>query len=160
MNKKMILAWLNHHKLTLGSVESLTGGMFASSAVDIPGASSTFKGGLVTYSKDVKTKLAGVSKETINTYGVVSSKVAIEMAQGGQKQIEVDYCLSFTGNAGPGTQDNKPVGDVYIALTIKDSCIVEHYSLEGSRNDIRKAAVQKGWNMLERVIKEQKDNYL
>lgn len=160
MNKKTILLYLNHHGLTLGSVESITGGMFASSAVDIPGASATFKGAIVTYSKEIKIRLAGVSPETISTYGLVSSKTAIEMAQGGQKHLGVDYCISFTGNAGPGRQDNRPVGDVYIALTIKDECIVEHFNFEGSRNEIRKAVVNKGWEMLERVIKEQKDNYL
>jgi nicotinamide mononucleotide (NMN) deamidase PncC len=141
MNKKTILLYLNHHGLTLGAVESLTGGMFASSAVDIPGASATFRGAIVTYAIEVKVKLAGVAPETIENYGVVSS-------------------LSFTGNAGPGVQDSRPVGDVYIALTIKDECIVEHHLFEGTRMEIRKACVNKGWELLERVIKERKENYL
>jgi len=160
MNKKTILLYLNHHGLTLGAVESLTGGMFASSAVDIPGASTTFRGAIVTYATEVKVKLAGVAPETIENYGVVSSKTAMEMAKGGQRQLGVDYCLSFTGNAGPGVQDSRPVGDVYIALTIKDECIVEHHLFEGTRMEIRKACVNKGWELLERVIKERKENYL
>ncbi len=160
MTKKRILMFLNHQDLKLGSVESLTGGMFASSVVDIAGASATFKGALVTYTNEMKHQLALVEQETMDTYGVISSKTAIEMAKGGQRQLGVDYCMSFTGNAGPGTLEGRPVGDVYIALTIKDDCIVEHFTLEGSRNDIRKAAVAKGWEMLERVIKERNANYL
>lgn len=160
MNKKRILAWLNHHSLSLGSVESVTGGLFASSAVDIPGASNTYKGSLITYSREVKMLVAGVSKETIEKYGVVSSKTALEMAKGGQKALNVDYCISFTGNAGPGVQDNKPVGDIFIGLSFKDQSIVEHFSFEGTRNEIRKEAVLKGWEILERVIKEQNGDYL
>lgn len=160
MNKKRILLWLNHHELTLGSVESLTGGMFASSAVDIPGASATFKGALVTYSIELKEQLVHVHPDTIETFGVVSSRTAMEMALGGQKQLGVDICISFTGNAGPSVQEQKPVGDVYIAIAFKDGAIVEHFSFTGGRNEIRKAAVLKGWEMLQRVTKEQKDNYL
>lgn len=160
MNKKLILAALNHNNLTLGSVESFTGGLFASSAVEIPGASRTFKGAIVSYSPEVKVKIVGVNKEIINAYGVVSSKTAIEMALGGHRQLGVDYCISFTGNAGPGVLENKPVGDVYIALSFKDQCIVEHFIFEGSRNEIREQAVQKGWEIIERVINEQKENYL
>ena len=66
------------------------------------------------------------------------------------------FVLSFTGNAGPEVQDNRQVGDVYIALTFNDVEVIEHFSLDGERNQIRKAAVQKGWDLLERVIKEQK----
>ncbi|HKM02500.1 MAG TPA: CinA family protein [Bacilli bacterium] len=160
MDKKSILSWLIRHNKTLGAVESLTGGMFASSVVDVPGASATFRGAIVTYATELKTKLVDVSEETIATYGVVSSKTALEMALGGKKQLNVDFCLSFTGNAGPEVQDNRQVGDVYIALTFSDVEVIEHFSLDGERNQIRKAAVQKGWDLLERVIKEQKENYL
>lgn len=160
MNKKRILAWLNTNNLTLGSVESFTGGLFASSVVDIPGASSTFKGAIVSYSPDVKIKVVGVNPEIIKLYGVVSSKTAIEMALGGHRQLGVDYCISFTGNAGPGTLENKPVGDVYIGLSFKDQCIVEHFTFKGDRNEIREEAVNKGWEIIERVINEQNENYL
>lgn len=160
MNKKHILAWLNHHNLTLGSTESLTGGLFASSAVDIPGASNTYKGSIIAYAKEVKVALVKVKEETINTYGIVSSKTAMEMAEGGQAQLGVDYCISFTGNAGPGVQDSKAVGEVFIGLAFKDQCIVEHFNFNGTRNEIRKATVNQGWEILERVIKEQDDDYL
>ena len=75
MDKKSILSWLIRHNKTLGAVESLTGGMFASSVVDVPGASATFRGAIVTYATELKTKISRC-EETIATYGVVSSKTS------------------------------------------------------------------------------------
>ena len=62
------------------------------------------------------------------------------MAENGRKILGVDYCLSFTGNAGPLTLDNKEVGEVYIGLSYKENTIVTHLNLKGSRNEIRKSA--------------------
>lgn len=155
-----VLAILNHHQITLGSIESFTGGMFASSVIDIAGASLVFNGAIVTYSSALKQKLALVEEETIEQYGAISSKTAMEMALGGQKQLNVDVCLSFTGNAGPDANENKPVGDVYIAIAYQEVCIVEHFNFTGTREEIREEAVNKGWEILERVTKERKENYL
>jgi len=151
-NKHLILLHLLDQQLTLGAVESVTGGLFASSAVDIKGASRVFKGSLVTYATSLKEEVAKVDPELIKQYGVVSGKTALAMAKNGQKILNVDYCIAFTGNAGPTVQENKPVGDIYIALAYKDLAIVEFYNFQGTRNSIRKQAIEKGWEMIKRVL--------
>ena len=87
--------------LTIGSIESMTGGLFASSITSVPGASKVFKGSVVSYSPLIKENVVGVKKETIETFGVVSKEVAYEMASKGKKLLDVDICVSITGNAGP-----------------------------------------------------------
>ena len=122
--KKMhtLLQALADHHLTLGAVESLSGGRFADEACFYPGASAVFKGSLVTYTPDVKIACAGVKKEIIEKYGIVSPQVAAEMARGGKKALGVDVCLSCTGNAGPTVQEGgAEVGDVCIGMSYKGS---------------------------------------
>ena len=92
---------LKEKKLTIGSVESLTGGLFASSLASIPGVSSVFKGALVTYAIEIKENVCHVPCEIIDQYGVVSSECAYEMAKHGAQVLNTDVTISFTGNAGP-----------------------------------------------------------
>lgn len=103
--------------LKLSSAESCTGGMFAAAVTDIPGVSECFERSLVTYSNKAKMDELGVSGETLEKYGAVSSQTAEEMAEGLAKVSGSDVCVSVTGVAGPGggTPD-KPVGLVYIGL--------------------------------------------
>lgn len=126
--------------LTLGSVESFTGGSFASKITSIPGASKFFKGALVTYWTEVKNNVLGISKEITDKYGVVSKEVAYLMAESGKRLLNVDYCVSFTGNAGPEAMENKPVGEVFLAIASKDIEVYE-YHLKGTRKDIQEAAI-------------------
>ncbi len=103
--------------LTLGTVESCTSGKLASTITEVPGASKYYMGSLLTYSNQLKHKLAKVSNETIIKYGSVSEEVALEMAQGGRNELGVDICISTTGIAGPdGGSKEKPVGLVWIAI--------------------------------------------
>ena len=76
------IAALAEHGLTVGTCESLTGGMICSALVDVPGASAVVRGGLITYQTDTKTLLAGVDAALIEAYGVVSAEVARAMAEG------------------------------------------------------------------------------
>ncbi len=130
--------------LTLGSVESLTGGLFSSSFTSLPGASKIYKGSLITYTIEQKVNLAHVDKSIIDKYGVVSEQTAIEMAKKGREVLKVDMCVSITGNAGPTSDvDNKPVGEVHIAVATKNNVIHKNYNLTGSRDDIRCMSIQK-----------------
>lgn len=146
---RVIKAFLNKN-LTLGSVESLSGGLFASSICAIPGASAVFKGALVTYSNEEKIALCGVKEETIHDYGVVSSQVANEMAKGGRRKLDVDVCVSFTGNAGPSKEEGiAPVGRVNMAIATPYGLVPLEQDFALSRNEVREASVDM---MLDQLI--------
>ena len=139
---------------TLGSVESFTGGLFAREITAVPGASHFFKGALVTYASEEKNRILGISYQDIDQYGVVSREVAAQMASNGQKLLNVDYCVSFTGNAGPDAMEGKPVGLVYIGVAIYDRIEVYELHLSGSRDDIQKEGVKNALEILEIKILE------
>jgi len=130
--------------ITLGCVESCTGGLVGGALTAIEGASDAFSGGLVTYSNDMKKRLVGVQQEALDQHGAVSSQVAAHMAMGGMSVLGVHRCVSVTGIAGPGggTED-KPVGTVWFALAIGGSeevkCSLAQF--EGDRNAIRMQSV-------------------
>ena len=137
-----LLQELKNKGLTLGSVESMTGGLFSAKFTEIPGSSAVFKGGIVTYSCEEKINIVGVKKETIEKYGVVSEQVAIEMAEKGRQLLNVDICVSVTGNAGPTTEPGgKPVGCFYGGISTKNGTTAEVYQKSGKRSEIRNSAV-------------------
>ena len=139
---------------TLGSIESFTGGLFAREITAVSGASHFFKGALVTYASEEKNRILGISYQDIDQYGVVSREVAAQMAANGQKLLNVDYCVSFTGNAGPTAMEGKPVGLIYIGVAIYDKLEVYEFNLEGSRDDIQKEGVSNALEILEKKILE------
>ena len=137
-----LLQELKERGLTLGSVESMTGGLFSAKFTEIPGSSAVFKGGIVTYSCEEKINIVGVKKEAIEKQGVVSEQVAIEMAEKGRKLLNVDICVSVTGNAGPTTEPGgKPVGCFYVGISTKNGTTAEVYQKSGTRSEIRNSAV-------------------
>ena len=128
--------------LTFGSVESMTGGLFSAKFTGIPGSSAVFKGSIVTYSSEEKVNILGVKKETIDKFGVVSEEVAKEMAELGRKLLNVDVCVSVTGNAGPTTEPGgKPVGCFYVGVSSKKGTVAKHYQKSQKRNGVRNSAV-------------------
>lgn len=119
---------LVNKKATVGTIESCTGGGIANAFTLNSGASNYFQGSLVTYSNDLKIKLANVSPNTLNSYGAVSKEVAIEMAKGGKEKLGVDYAIAVTGIAGPtGGSDEKPVGLVWIAIASSEKVIAKSF---------------------------------
>jgi len=99
------------HGLTLGLAESLTGGLAASRLVNVPGASSWFRGSVVSYASEVKFDVLGVPEGP-----VVSEDAARAMAEGARRVLGADVGLSVTGVAGPTGQDGQPVGTVFVGL--------------------------------------------
>lgn len=138
--------------LTLGSVESFTGGSFASEITSVSGASHFFKGAYVTYATEEKNRLLGISWDVIDRYGVVSQEVAGEMAGHGKVLLNVDFCVSFTGNAGPEAMEGKPVGEIYIGVAFKDMVQVFAYNLSGDRKNIQKQAINIAYEILEKIL--------
>ena len=139
-----LLEILNTKKLSLSSVESMTGGLFASKVTATPGASKVFKGSIITYQTIEKIKLLKINPKLIEEEGVVSSSIAIEMAKAGKKLLGSDICISVTGNAGPTCEPGgKPVGRIYIAIAYKRDISVTQLDLKGNREKIRQKCVQK-----------------
>lgn len=114
---KAWVEFLNTNNFTFGTVESCTGGFAAKLLTDIPGVSRVFMGSIVSYGNQIKTDLVGVSQQTLDRFGAVSSETALEMAVGGSKQLNCDLTVSVTGIAGPsgGTAD-KPAGTVHFGI--------------------------------------------
>lgn len=137
---------------TLGSVESLTGGLFASTVTSVPGASSFYKGGMVTYMTEEKVRLLGITYEELDQQGVISKETAVSMALRAAHILKCDYCVSFTGNAGPGVLEGKPVGTVYIGVFFYNRVSVYHFEFEGDREAVRNQCVESAINILADLI--------
>ncbi len=138
----VVVGLMRQQNLTLTTVESCTGGLLAGRLVNVPGVSDIFKQGYVTYSNKAKRKLVGVKKDTLAANGAVSEKTAREMAKGALLRTGSDMAVSITGIAGPegGTQE-KPVGLVYIACSLKGKVTVRKCQFFGSRKKIRECSV-------------------
>ena len=154
MNVLTINKLFREYGRTLGSVESFTGGLFAREITKVSGASHFFKGALVTYASEEKNRILGISYDVIDEYGVVSREVAAQMASNGQKLLNVDYCVSFTGNAGPTAMEGKPVGLIYIGIAIYDKVEVYEFHLSGDRDTIQNEGVNNALELLEQKILE------
>ncbi|MBR5644388.1 MAG: CinA family protein [Salinivirgaceae bacterium] len=101
----------------LATAESCTGGNIAHQITLMPGSSAWFKGGVVSYTNEVKMNVLGVPSELIDSYTEVSYQVAEAMAKGARRITGADFAVSTTGIAGPtGATANDPVGTVYIGV--------------------------------------------
>lgn len=138
--------------ITLGSVESFTGGKFASEITSVSGASQFFKGALVTYANEEKVRVLAIPQSEIDTYGVVSREVGGQMAANGKNILNVDYCVSFTGNAGPEALEGKPVGEIHIGIAFSRCLQVFSYQLEGTREQIQNKAIVIAFNLLRGIV--------
>lgn len=152
---------------TIATAESCTGGMLASILTQIPGVSSVFHMGVVTYENSVKSDMLGVKEETLKKFGAVSRQVANEMAIGLYKKSKADFCVSITGIAGPSSiSKDKPVGNVYIAVCHNQKVWCKKYNFSRNKNEreyIRRLACLNAMNMVRlTIIDEQvfKNNYI
>lgn len=115
--EQKVVELLKENNLTLATAESCTAGYIPKRITDIPGASSVFEYGAITYSNDVKQKVLGVKAETLAAYGAVSEQTAAEMAAGIRRVSGADIGIAVTGIAGPGNDGtDKPVGLCFIAI--------------------------------------------
>lgn len=124
---------------TLAIAESCTGGWIAKVATDIPGSSTWFDRGFVTYSNAAKSELLGVQASTIAKHGAVSAEVVAEMAAGALQRSPVDVVVAVSGIAGPdGGGPDKPVGTVYLAWALRNGPTrAERRHFEGNRDQVR-----------------------
>lgn len=144
---------LRQKGLTLGIVESASGGLISHRITNVPGSSDYYKGSITAYSNEVKIKVAGLREDTINRYGAVSPQVAEEMAQGGRKILAVDICLADTGIAGPsGATPGKPVGLFYIGLSHRAGTYSQKHIFHGDREQNKQSAAEAALSWLKEYL--------
>ena len=146
------LASLN--KVVIASAESCTAGMLSSAITDIPGSSSIFECGFVTYSNISKMKLLGVNENKLSQYGAVSEEVAGEMAIGALNNSQASLAISITGIAGPGSSTTKAEGMVCFSIAVKNEIKLTETKNWGpiGRDRVRQSATLHGLQLLSRTL--------
>ena len=149
----VVLGLLKEKGLTLGTAESCTGGLVAKRMTDLPGSSAVFKGGVVSYTNEVKAGVLGVPQAMLDEFGAVSAQVARAMAQGARKVLGCDLAVSLTGVAGPDRDDQgNPVGLIYVALDTPEGTRVRELHLINGRARIRTVAATNAFDMARRSL--------
>ncbi|HEX4470603.1 MAG TPA: CinA family protein [Nocardioides sp.] len=133
---------------TLATVESLTGGRLAAVVTAVPGASAAYLGGFVTYATALKESLVGVPHDLVEQYGVVSAECARAMATGCRDATGATYALATTGVAGPDSQEDKPVGTVFVGIAGPEGVSAVTMELVGDRHQIQDRACREALSAL------------
>nr|WP_047575831.1 nicotinamide-nucleotide amidohydrolase family protein [Methylobacterium sp. ZNC0032] len=139
---------------TVATVESCTGGLVGGALTAIAGSSSMVQGGLITYSNEAKTALAGVPVALIQQHGAVSEPVARAMAEGGRSRLDAGFAVSITGVAGPGGGSvEKPVGLVHFACAGPSGTRHRERRFGAqSRDEIRRLSVLEALDLLREAV--------
>ncbi len=153
-----IVSALEKGPYTIGTAESCTGGLVGKMLTDIAGISAYYKGGIISYSNEVKESCLGVSAASLVAYGAVSEAVAKEMAEGARRTLKTDIGISTTGIAGPGgATETKPVGLVYMAVASPSGTEVFCHHFDGNRDSVReqaaKAILAHAADIVEKLVK-------
>ncbi|HEX6536146.1 MAG TPA: CinA family protein [Gemmatimonadaceae bacterium] len=151
-----LLAVCNRHELLLATAESCTGGLLAAVLTEVPGCSSMFERGFVTYSNTAKEQMLGVPASLIEQHGAVSMEVARAMAEGALLHSQAHIAVAITGVAGPDGTEQKPVGLVHFAAAYKGGRILPATSRFGQigRTEIRLASAREAIRLLQRLLAE------
>ncbi len=144
---------LKEKKLTLSCAESFTGGLIGDLITNIPGSSEYFMGGLITYSNESKINSINVKRKTLESFGAVSNKVAIEMVRGVQNVFDTDCAIATTGIAGPtGATKTKSVGLCYVAARYGEKEILKEFHFGQDRIINKRRGAMAGMELLRRLI--------
>ena len=136
-----VLAALEAKKLSLATAESCTGGGVGQALTAVPGSSRVYRGGIISYTNEVKSGLLHVPETLLRDLGAVSGPVAEAMARGAQAALSADVAVSTTGLAGPGGDGcGNPVGTVWIACAGPGGVESVLCRFQGNREEIREAA--------------------
>ena len=137
LKAKKLTELLISKNMSIAVAESCTGGLLSSSLTSIPGASSYFNCGFITYSNESKIKMLNVDSQTIELFGAVSERVAFEMAVGAGQHSQSDLAVSVTGIAGPsGGTAEKPVGMVCFGFYVEGEVSTTTQFFSGVRSEI------------------------
>ena len=127
----------------LVTAESCTGGGIGAALTGVPGSSSVYKGGIISYTNWVKEHFLHVDRKLLDTVGAVSAPVAEAMAKGARQALEADIAISVTGLAGPAGDDfGNPVGTVFIGYSDEERTLSRKFYFSGGREAVRSSAVE------------------
>ena len=144
-----VIQYLADKSKTLATAESLTGGGIGAELTAVPGSSAVYKGGVISYTNEIKRNVLGVRAELLEKYGAVSPWVAGEMVSGVRKLLNADIAVSVTGLAGPsGDEFGHPVGTVFIGYEDRQRSVVQHYCFEGDRDSVRKQTIEAAMGLI------------
>ncbi|MGM0445164.1 MAG: competence/damage-inducible protein A [Bacillota bacterium] len=144
---------MTNNKLTLSTAESCTGGLLGNRITNQSGSSSYYKGGVVTYSNELKTKLLNIKPGLIKKQGAVSLKTAQLMATNIKNITDSDYGVAITGIAGPtGGSEEKPVGLVYVSVSGKNRTVIKKLYLKGKRKQIKYLSSEFALKLLKNLL--------
>ena len=157
LENKVLSRELQQHlyesELTLGTAESCTGGRIAEAIIATPGSSEYFKGGIICYTDEIKTKLLNIDSKLIEEKNAVSEEVAIEMVKGAIETLNVDFAISATGFAGPGGGTKEiPIGTIWLACGNKDEIITHKLEEDEGRDVNLSVATSKAMQMIVKFI--------
>ncbi|WP_025728552.1 competence/damage-inducible protein A [Atopobacter phocae] len=150
--EEIVVQHLIDQNISVATAESLTGGLIAHKFSNVSGASSVFKGGMVTYQTSFKEKWLNIPQEIIDKEGVVSAEVAKQMAQSIKYLAQSDVGIGITGVAGPSTLNNKPVGTVFLAIAKQDKIYVYEEHFGGNRLAIQERSAMQALFYLKKLF--------
>jgi nicotinamide-nucleotide amidase len=153
--ESVLVALLSEQGLTLSIAESCTGGLLSHTITKVAGSSQVFSGGLVCYSTQSKQEQLQVPQDLLERDGAVSAATARSLADEVKKKFGTQIGVSVTGVAGPNTQEEKPIGLVYIGISLPDRTVVKEVQLSGKRVAIQQRAAK---TALYYLLKEMKRN--
>jgi len=134
---------------TLCTAESLTGGGIGAALTSVPRASKVFKGGVISYTDEVKREVLGVSAADLSAFGAVSAPVAQAMARGARELLKADVAISVTGLAGPdGDEFGHDVGTVFIGYADQNGVIAGEYHFAGDREAVRRQTMEEALQII------------
>ena len=141
--------------LTISTAESCTGGLLGHVLTSVSGSSAYFDRGIISYTNEAKHELLGVSTTDLDQYGAVSEQVAKAMCEGVRTHARTDIGVSTTGIAGPmGGTKEKPVGLVYIGVSIKNKTIVKRFVFPGTRLENKDETCVQALHLIKKIVSE------
>lgn len=142
--------------LTVGTAESCTGGLIGHALTGIAGSSDYYRGGVISYSDELKADLLGVPVRLLEDHGAVSEAVARAMAEGARDRLGVDYAVSVTGVAGPGGgTETKPVGLTWVAVAGPQGQRARRHRWHGGRSSNKEHSAAAALELLLEVVEEE-----
>ena len=146
----------NEKGVSVAVAESCTAGLIASKLTAFSGSSSYFKGGIVAYQNEIKTKILEVSQSIIDEKTEVSAEVVEQMAKSVLEKFDADFAIATSGYAGPTGGTNKnPIGTVFIAIASVVGVVVSRFFFTGNRQSIVNQSSETALDLLYTKIKKQ-----